>query len=73
VVGDYEDNAEILRKKHRDGFPAWIKKGVETEFSTRAWRKNSISRNSRARSTFAATNFCLRGTFDAAQPLRDQR
>lgn len=28
VVGDYEDNPEILRKKHRDGFAAWIKKGV---------------------------------------------
>ncbi|HUC01546.1 MAG TPA: ribonucleoside-diphosphate reductase subunit alpha [Candidatus Paceibacterota bacterium] len=29
VVGDYEDNPEILRKKHRDGFSAWIKKGVD--------------------------------------------
>jgi ribonucleoside-diphosphate reductase alpha chain len=28
VVGDYEDNLEILRKKHRDGFAAWVKKGV---------------------------------------------
>jgi len=28
VVGDYEDNSEILRKKHRDGFPAWVEKGV---------------------------------------------
>ncbi len=28
VVGDYEDNAEILRKKHRDGFSEWIKKGI---------------------------------------------
>ncbi|HUC31651.1 MAG TPA: ribonucleotide reductase N-terminal alpha domain-containing protein, partial [Candidatus Paceibacterota bacterium] len=28
VVGDYEDNAEMLRKKHRDGFAGWVKKGV---------------------------------------------
>src|ERR1700722_2508600 len=28
VVGDYEDNAEILGKKHRDGFRAWVRKGV---------------------------------------------
>jgi len=29
VVGEYDDSAEILNKKHRDLFPAWIKKGVE--------------------------------------------
>ena len=29
VVGEYEDNQDILRKKHRDGFVEWIKKGVE--------------------------------------------
>jgi ribonucleoside-diphosphate reductase alpha chain len=28
VVGDYEDNQEMLRKKHRDGFAEWVKKGV---------------------------------------------
>src|SRR5580692_1397346 len=28
VVGDYEDNTEILRKKHRDGFAGWITKGI---------------------------------------------
>jgi ribonucleoside-diphosphate reductase alpha chain len=28
VVGDYEDDTEILRKKHRDGFSAWVEKGV---------------------------------------------
>jgi len=29
VLDDYEDDPEILRKKHRDHFPAHIKKGVE--------------------------------------------
>jgi ribonucleoside-diphosphate reductase alpha chain len=28
VTGDYEDNTETLRKKHRDGFAEWITKGV---------------------------------------------
>jgi len=28
VVGDYEDDQEMLRKKHRDGFAAWVAQGV---------------------------------------------
>lgn len=28
VIGDYEDNTEILKKKHRDAFGDWVKKGV---------------------------------------------
>src|SRR3954470_2553571 len=29
VVGEYDDDPEILRKKHRDGFAGWVTKGVE--------------------------------------------
>ncbi len=29
VVGDYENSQEVLRKKHRETFPAWVKKGVD--------------------------------------------
>ena len=29
VVGEYDDNLDLLRKKHRDGFAAWVAKGVE--------------------------------------------
>lgn len=29
VIGEYENNDEVLRKKHREHFPEWVKKGVE--------------------------------------------
>ena len=29
VIGEYENSAEVLRKKHRKMFPEWVKKGVE--------------------------------------------
>jgi ribonucleoside-diphosphate reductase alpha chain len=29
VVGEYDDNPDILRKNHRDGFAVWVLKGVE--------------------------------------------
>src|SRR5246127_1965998 len=29
VVGEYDDDPAILKKKHRDGFEGWVKKGVE--------------------------------------------
>lgn len=29
VVGEYNDNPETLKKKHRDEFPNWVKRGVE--------------------------------------------
>ena len=29
VVGEYDDSQELLRRKHREIFPEWIKKGVE--------------------------------------------
>src|SRR5277367_5248807 len=28
VVGDYDDDAAMLKKKHRDAFPEWVKTGV---------------------------------------------
>ncbi len=28
VVGDYENSQEVLKKKHRDFFPAWVERGV---------------------------------------------
>ena len=29
VVGEYNNNPDTLRKKHREGFAAWVKRGVE--------------------------------------------
>ncbi len=29
VIGEYDNDEEVLRKKHRDMFPGWVKKGVE--------------------------------------------
>jgi ribonucleoside-diphosphate reductase alpha chain len=29
VVGEYNDNPDTLRKKHREGFASWVKQGVE--------------------------------------------
>lgn len=31
VIDDYDDKPELLRKKHRDGFPEWVKRGVEAK------------------------------------------
>jgi ribonucleoside-diphosphate reductase alpha chain len=28
VLGDYEDNTQVLKQKHRDAFPEWVKQGV---------------------------------------------
>ena len=29
VVGEYNNSHDMLRKKHRDAFPAWVRQGVE--------------------------------------------
>ncbi len=29
VIGEYDNDQEVLRKKHRDAFAGWVKKGVE--------------------------------------------
>ncbi len=31
VLGDYDNNLAVLKKKHRDYFPEWVKQGIEAK------------------------------------------
>ncbi len=43
VVGEFEDDFEILRKKHRDNFPAWVEEHVANGmFDTRMVEKYNL-------------------------------